>query len=455
MPARFTVNPEMVVLARKARGKTQKDLSSLVGISQALLAKYEAGTRDVSKSHLPSLAGTLDFPESFFMQQTRVEGAGRSEIFHRKRNKVSAGVMDRAYAEAQIRRLEISSMLESVTSLPVVPSYPVDEFEDDPEKIARTVRAFWQLPPGPVFNVTQTLEENGCVVVAHDFGSHYIDGFSHRSLGAPPFFHVNAKLPPDRWRWTLVHELAHVIMHFEPGEPQKTVERQADLFAAEFLAPRRELLPLLFPLNLQTLAALKREWKISMQALVMRAHDLGVINVRQKAGMFAMLSKAGYRMREPETLDPPVEQPTCAYGLTQHFVQDLEFSRLELCRMLHVNERDFRTFYRGPEDWLGEILEFEAVGLDTAGSRGVRSNFDSLDLGYEALPLHIQVGCHPEDINSFQESLDALLLLQREGLIPNGILDMGFDRLRHRLEQEFISNRPNDQRWNIVDDLPF
>lgn len=455
MPARYSVNPEMLVLARKARGRTQKDLSSLVGISQALLAKYEAGTRDISESHLPALAGTLDFPESFFMQQTRVEGAGRSEIFHRKRNKVSAGVMDRAYAEAQVRRLEISRMLESVPALPVVPSYPVDEFEDDPEKIARTVRAFWQLPPGPVFSVTQTLEENGCVVVAHDFGSHYIDGFSHRSIGAPPFFHVNAKLPPDRWRWTLAHELAHVVMHFEPGESQKTVERQADLFAAEFLAPRHELLPLLFPLNLQTLAALKREWKISMQALVMRAHDLGVINARQKIGMFAMLSKAGYRMREPETLDPPVEKPTSAYSLAQHFLQALEFSRLELCSMLHVNERDFRTFYRGPEDWLGEILEFEAVGSDTAGSKGVAGNFESLDLGYGGLPLHIQIGCHPEDTNSFQESLDALLLLKREGLIPNGILDVGFDRLRRRLEQEFTSNRSSDQGWFTVDDLPF
>ena len=455
MSRQIEVNPEMVVLARKARGKTQSALASAMGISQALLARYEAGSRMVTTAHLSALSLTLDYPQGFFTRHPRVEGSGRSEIFHRKRTKVSAGLMERAYAEAQIRRLEIGRMLESAPRSPLVPSYPIDEFEDDPEKIARTVRAYWQMPSGPVFNVTRTLEDNGCVILTHDFGSRHIDGFSHRTVGSPPFFHLNLSLPPDRWRWTLAHELGHVVMHFEPGESPKMVEKQADLFAAEFLAPGHELLPLLFRLNFQSLAALKREWKISMQALVMRAHHLGVLDARQKTGMFARLSKEGYRIREPETLDPPVEKPECPYRLVQFFLRNLGFSRAELYTMLHINMADFQAYYRDPEDLLGDILGFQPPESDAMEGGAVGNKSNSLDLGPDAYPLHIQIGCHSEDVIGLQMALDALHLLHREDLISEGVIDVSLGRLRQRMERDFELSRAVDTRWDDIDDLPF
>ncbi len=409
----------------------------------------------ITPAHLSALSRTLDYPEGFFTRHPRVEGSGRSEVFHRKRSKVSASLMERAYAEAQIRRLEVGRMLESAPPLPSIPSYPIDEFEDNAEKIARTVRAYWQMPPGPVFNVTRTLEDNGFVVLAHDFGSRHIDGFSHRSVGNPPFFHLNAELPPDRWRWTLAHELGHVVMHFDPGESPQMVEKQADLFAAEFLAPGHELLPLLFRLNFQSLASLKREWKISMQALVMRAHHLGVLNARQKAGMFARLSKEGYRIREPETLDPPVEKPECAYRLVQYFLQQMGFSRAELCTMLHINEADFQACYRDPEDLLGGILGFQPPESDGIGGGAVVNKWESIDLRPDAYPLHIQIDCHPEDVAILQRALDALYMLRREGLISEGIIEVSLERLRQRLEQDFSSRPSSDATWDNIEDLPF
>ena len=72
-------------------------------------------------------------------------------------------------------------MLASLGSTePILPEYPVELFDDDPAKIARSVRATMNIPPGPVFNLTETLERNGCIVVAHNFGSRYLDGFSQR-----------------------------------------------------------------------------------------------------------------------------------------------------------------------------------------------------------------------------------------------------------------------------------
>lgn len=47
-----------------------------------------------------------------------------------------------------------------------------------------------------------------------------------------------------------------------------------------------------------------------MQALINLAYRLSVISEGQRRAMYTQLSAAGYRTREPETLDPPVERPS-------------------------------------------------------------------------------------------------------------------------------------------------
>ena len=158
-----TVNPELIQLARQSRGLTQTKLASDIGVSQSLIAKYEAGVRDVPPDHLARLAEALDYPVRFFRRPMGRAVSG-SEIFHRKRARVPASVLGRNYADAAIRRMEIDALREAlggVFKLTPFPFYPIEEFDYDPEKIARTVRAVWQLPEGPVFNVTRTVEENG------------------------------------------------------------------------------------------------------------------------------------------------------------------------------------------------------------------------------------------------------------------------------------------------------
>ena len=280
-------------------------------------------------------------------------------IFHRKQQSLSVGQLYQAHALAEIRRLEVMALLNSlgVEERPI-PEYPVELFDDDPEKIARSVRAAMNIPPGPIFNLTEILERNGCVVVAHDFNSRQIDGFSQRPMYGPCFLHLNSQLPPDRWRWTLAHELAHVVMHDDPMAHPKLVEEQADRFAAEFLAPGHEIAPLLSGLTFQKLGGLKREWKISMQALITRAYHLGTITDRQRRSMYVRLSKAGYRIREPETLDPPVEKPGKMAQLAQSHLDELEYGRTELGDLLAIGDEDFRKNYIPSDDIIG------VLGLD-------------------------------------------------------------------------------------------
>ena len=352
-------NPEMLALARRSRELTQQKLAELSGVPRTKVSRYEAGTLSVADDMLSRLAAALDYPVKFFRRKPTLIGASGGAIFHRKQQSLPVKKLYRAHALAETRRLEITTMLDSLdVQSPSPPEYDVELFEDDPEKIARSVRAAMNIPPGPIFNLTETLERNGCMVVPHDFGTRRIDGFSQRTPYAPCFLHLNNELLPDRWRWTLAHELGHAVMHFESGAPPNLVEEQANLFAAEFLAPAHEIGDILYDLTFQKLGGLKRMWKISMQALIARAYHLGTISHRQRRSMFVRLSSAGYRTREPETLDPPVERPSWMGQLAQRHLDDLEYSCTELCDLLAIGETEFRRHYIGSDDIL------ESLGID-------------------------------------------------------------------------------------------
>ena len=303
-----------------------------------------------------SLSTVLDYPPEFFTQSASVEGPSISESFHRKRQSLSVPILNQVYALAEIRRLEIQKLLKSWDrAVLTFPNFPIDEYDDNVEKVARTVRALWQIPPGPVTNVTKTIEKDCGVIFEYDFGTRQIDGFSHRSNHTPPIFYLNQNVPPDRWRWTLAHELAHVVMHFAVDRSTKVIEGQANRFAGEFLAPAHELKPQLLELDFQKLAGLKRYWKISMAALVMRAYHVNAITENQRRNMFMRLSKAGYRPREPEVTDPPIERPEFPYRLVQHHLNDLGYTDGELKQLLAISDKDFAAHYHNPHDELAGI----------------------------------------------------------------------------------------------------
>ena len=54
---------------------------------------------------------------------------------------------------------------------------------------------------------------------------------------------INSRVPTDRKRMTLAHELGHIVMHSEPIHLSKQSEEEAMRFAAEFLMPAHLIRP--------------------------------------------------------------------------------------------------------------------------------------------------------------------------------------------------------------------
>ena len=149
-------------------------------------------------------------------------------------------------------------------------------------------------------------------------------------------------MPGDRMRFTLAHELAHIVMHKLLTE---NMENEADRFASEFLMPSEDIRHQLNYLTLDKLAQLKLYWKVSMAALLMKAKTLKTISERQYSYLWMLMGKNGYRLNEPVQFSIPQEKPSLLSEMITTHLQELEFSERELAKILMLHESEFRTIY--------------------------------------------------------------------------------------------------------------
>jgi Zn-dependent peptidase ImmA (M78 family)/transcriptional regulator with XRE-family HTH domain len=348
------VRPELVVLARESRGLTQSELAHKVSISPGMMSRIESGVRGVSNELLRALSAALDYPQDFFSQPDAIIGFGVSQLFHRRRQVLSNRTLHKVHADINIRRMHIARMLRGVEIGDTnVPSWDLDDFEGRAQDVARAVRAIWHLPPGPVQNMTTTVESAGGLVVPFDFGTRHIDAIGQWPPGIPPLIFVNVTAPGDRLRLTLAHELAHLVMHQK--NPNSEMEHQAYEFAAEFLMPEREIRPYLSDLSLAKLATLKPYWRVSMAALLKRATDLGEITHRQARTLWMRMGEAGYRTREPAELDIAVEPASLYQQLVDAYRYEKAYAASEFARMLNLFDHEAESMYLGTHPHLKVI----------------------------------------------------------------------------------------------------
>lgn len=249
-------------------------------------------------------------------------------------------------ARAEIFGLNISKMLTSVDiepSLPPIPGKNPDEYGGDIETIALSIRQYWMIPRGPVLNLTNIVEDTGAIVIPFDFGTRLIDGFSqHANSNRPPLIFINSGQPLDRFRFTLAHEIGHLVMHRLPNE---MMEQQAHKFAAAFLMPKDDILPHLNGLSLKKLMSLKLRWRVSMAALLRRAKDLGKVTESTYRYYIMQMKKKGYWEQEPVGIAEDIENPTTLKQLINVHTQQLSYTPEELSNLFGMKVEEVDRLY--------------------------------------------------------------------------------------------------------------
>jgi Zn-dependent peptidase ImmA (M78 family) len=340
---------EMLRLARQRIGFTQKDAAARLGIIQPVLSRYENGISDPDEAFLLKASKVYDLPRAFFDLREPVYGPPVSvHPMPRAKADVTARDLDIVTAELNIRAMQMRRFLESIDFQPPndLPSLDIERY-GSAEKVAAVVRAHWKLPSGPIANLTFLAERAGIIVGTSEFGGASISGMTFKVPGQPPLILLNAHHPADRMRLTLAHEIGHLAMH---RFPTPEMEIEATEFASSLLMPAADIRTAFKSrsrITLELLAALKPEWKVSMQALLVRAKNLGYIDENQYRYLWRVISAKGWRLREPAELDFQQEMPTVLKSIIRNYLEVLGYSIADLCNLIPIYEREFVRMY-GP-----------------------------------------------------------------------------------------------------------
>ncbi len=337
-------NRYMLLLARESRQMTQLDLSQKCGLSQGKISKIEHGFTQPSEDDVRTFARVLNYPATFF--QVEYEPHGFPPYHYRKRKKLNQRTLAYIKATINILHFQVSRLVEGVEmeTDKTIPNYDLEHFNGDVTEVARLVREYWGVPDGPVPDMVKLIEAAGGVVVYCDLKTRDLDALSHRVEGLPPLIFLNSNLPGDRARFTLAHEVGHLVLHSIPDD-DGAMEEQADTFAADLLMPGPQIRPQLVNLTIEKLARLKAFWKVSMQALLKRATQLRTITKWQAEYLWRQIAKSGYRLCEPVKI--PQEQASVLARLIASHMNEMGFSAAALAAMLHVRLSEFFEFYLG------------------------------------------------------------------------------------------------------------
>lgn len=339
-----TINPQMILLAREARGMTQAELAERLHSYKGNISRLEHGDSRADEQTLLALAAATHFPPHFFLQKGEILPVNLS---YRKRKNVPAKLITPIEAQMNIIRRHVQLVTGALGhSTAALPLYEVTE-KHTPQKIATLVRKKWQVPPGPVLDLVKLLEEKGILIHCFDFGTDRVDSRSMLTDDKQPVIFLNRRLLGDRQRFSLAYELGHLLLHtYCTVSHERDVSHEANLFAAEFLMPAKDILPdFENGISLPLLGELKRKWKVSMIALLYRADDLGLLSANQKRYLVQQFNDQKIRRREPPQLDIAPESPQKIRQLLARLMQKAKLTVAQLCTLLAIEHDDYLNYY--------------------------------------------------------------------------------------------------------------
>lgn len=340
-------NFRQLTLAREYRGYSQSDLCKKVpGLSQPNLSKFEKGFGGISPLVLTQLINVLGFPESFFYE--RITNSVESAHF-RKRSGITQ--KQRAYIDNNIKLIgfTVDKMTESIEW----PEYRFTSFDVEdysPEYIAEYLRKKVGLKPDePVADIHQLLESNGILVVEFEFECAGFDGVSLITDSGVPLIIVERKMPNDRKRFTLAHELGHMVMHAMCNDPisiHRDREDEANRFASEFLMPASRIRNSLFGLKLNDMGKLKQYWLTSMASILRRAYALECIDKNRWSYLNIELSRRGWKTNEP--IEVYIDSPSYFKKAYKLHKEDMEYTDVDFINGFSLPADIIRSFFHDP-----------------------------------------------------------------------------------------------------------
>lgn len=290
--------------ARKALGLSLRDLGDQVALSHAAIKKYEDDEVTPSSDVLIKLGKALRVKVEYFFRPERftlenIQYRKHADMPERHLEEITAKILDQVE-----RRVE----LENLFPAPPVQSFSVKNLPkkisniDEVEKLAEQIRNQWSLGFDPIPDLIDIFEEQGIKVFGIDNDQYpKIDGL-YAEVNGMPVIVVGDQRPGDRQRFTLAHELGHLLLDNRLADGLD-IENCCNRFAGAFLLPKQSLINVLGEhrnsIEPRELSLLKQEFGISMTSILHRAEEIGIISNNIYRQLRTEFNERGWTKKEP------------------------------------------------------------------------------------------------------------------------------------------------------------
>ena len=351
-------------MAREHARFSQTEAAQALSVTPAALNQYESGKRRVEALTIDQLSRLYGVPVGYFFgQETPREDW--EEALRLKAEEVCAD------SKAGIARLvESVRDLEDLyqrteTPLPGIPHPPFASLPESPfssEEVAEwaeKARRHYDLGMAPLTNLRGFLEAQGQKVFVVSFGTG--DGclsglsFQHPRLGS--MVAINGDQAYTRWPYTLAHEFAHRLYHYDrPAILSRTadarpLEEFAESFASHFLVPDEALHERLRELGIRVVSRpeqvvhLARYFAVSYRAMrhkLEQTRRLLTSSEITQAQPVLLAQALGYPVRPAELgqrpLPPEERLPRVFLELSYRAVVENRLSKRRVAEMLGISD---------------------------------------------------------------------------------------------------------------------
>jgi Zn-dependent peptidase ImmA (M78 family)/DNA-binding XRE family transcriptional regulator len=332
---------ERLQRARKGAGLALRAVAEQAELSHTTVSKFEKEQQKPSSAQLIKLAKILGVRTEYFFrpQSLKIEGIEyrkKSTLSQKSLDKIQADIFDQAERWHELLSLYPQPPIQSF-ALPLGLPEHISDVEQI-EALAETVRAIWKLGLNCIPELIDTLESQGIMVISSTVGSdNKFDGLAG-TINTTPLIVVGANWTCDRQRFTLAHELGHLLLK---GRLDQSLlddeEALCNRFAGAFLLPKTTLIEHLgknrHQLELGELYFLKHEFGLSMQGVLFRAKQSGVITQATFERIFMMFSQRGWRKQEPNK-PYPSEQTILFKQLVYRALAEAYFTESKAAELL-------------------------------------------------------------------------------------------------------------------------
>ncbi|MFZ2074014.1 MAG: helix-turn-helix domain-containing protein [Methanoregula sp.] len=328
-------------MARTADGLSLRALAEKANVSAMAISKYENG-KDIPRSGvLIRLSKALGVNVDYFFRTVEVKLSPPMYRNHEALPKKEENEIHEQIRDLIERYLEIEEIVgdHQQFKIPSRDKRHVARIEDA-ETVAQNIRSSWKLGTDPIENVIDIFEQNG-IKVGEIEGTKNFDALTFSLDDKNPVIVVKKNVVGDRQRFSLAHELGHIVMILGPGINS---EDAAHRFAGSFLAPGPGLISDLGSkrktFDVYELHLLKHKYGISMQALIYRARDLHIISHAKWSQLFNLFTERGWRANEPgDHLEP--ESPSRMKRLIFRALSEHKITRSRAAELIGM---DFDQF---------------------------------------------------------------------------------------------------------------